>query len=372
MILLKEYLSSFFTNYKGDLRINEKLIVIESDDWGAIRTPSRNSLLAFSKAGFELEKSLYKVDALASESDLDDLFNLLVSFKNVHGESPILTANAIMANPDFQRIRESDYKTFYYERFTETFKHYPEHQNNLRIWKKGIEEKIFYPQFHGREHLNIAQWMKALQSGDKKVHLSFDLGSTYSGIGDYSFMAAYEWSDRNEIDEHKKIIEEGLNIFEETFGYKSKTFIAPCYTWDNQLEGFLAKKGIQCIQGIRSQLSPTGTLNQFTSIPHYFGQQNKYGSYYNIRNVFFEPVNNPNIDWTRSSMARIQTAFLMKRPAVISTHRVNYVGYIDQKNKENGLSQLGSLLTQILKKWPDVRFITTDQLVQYMIGYGKN
>ena len=61
----------------------------------------------------------------------------------------------------------------------------------------------------------------------------------------------------------------------------------------------------------------------------------------------------------------------MKRPAVISTHRINYVGYIDPKNKENGLRQLGKLLERILNKWPDVRFVTTDQLIDYN-AHGKS
>jgi hypothetical protein len=88
--------------------------------------------------------------------------------------------------------------------------------------------------------------------------------------------------------------------------------------------------------------------------------------------VFFEPVHNPGKDWTKPAMARIQAAFLMKRPAVISSHRVNYIGFIDPKNKENGLRQLGSLLKQILKKWPDVRFVTTDQLISYFSDNDKN
>jgi hypothetical protein len=102
-------------------------------------------LKAFKNVDFDVLRSLYKVDALvASQSDLEDLFDLFLSYKNVHGESPVITANAIMANPDFNRIDEGDFKTSCYERFTETFKHYPEHQNNLNIWRRGIDQKVFH------------------------------------------------------------------------------------------------------------------------------------------------------------------------------------------------------------------------------------
>ncbi len=370
--IYKNHLSGIYTNLKGKLRLGEKLLIIESDDWGSIRTPSRDALNAFNKRGFELDKSLYKVDALESQSDLEDLFDLLSSYKNVYGENPIITGNSIMANPDFDKIAESDYREFHYERFTQTYSKYPEHQNNLQILKSAMDQNLYHPQFHGREHLNLTRWMKALQSGDINVRYSFNWMSTYSGIGDYSFMAAYDWTDPSEIEYHKKIIADGIQMFKEIFEFESESFIAPCYNWDSNLDYFLAEQGIKIIQGINNQLLPTGVLNRYKPLQHYFGEKNKYGSFYNIRNVFFEPVNNPKLDWSLSAMARINAAFLMKRPAVICTHRVNYIGYIDPKNKDNGLKQLGILLKKILNKWPDVKFITTDKLKYYFLKDVEN
>lgn len=68
-----------------------------------------------------------------------------------------------------------------------------------------------------------------------------------------------------------------------------------------------------------------------------------------------------------AAMARIQVAFLYNKPAVISTHRVNYIGYIDPKNRDNSLKQMKILLDKIIKKWPDVKFISTDQLSNYIV-----
>ncbi len=99
---------------------------------------------------------------------------------------------------------------------------------------------------------------------------------------------------------------------------------------------------------------------------HRNSNQQKENGCDNIRNVFFEPVNDPTKDWTDAALARIQAAFLMKRPAVISTHRVNFVGFIDPKNRENGLVQLEKLLQTVVKKWPDVKFITTNELSNYI------
>lgn len=361
---LKSFLAASKINAKGK-SVKEKLVIIESDDWGAIRTPSIETISYFERKGFEVSKSIYKHDALASGDDLEKLFNVLKAHKGSDGKPAVITANSIMANPDFEKIKADDYLHYYWEPFTTTFKRYPKHQNNWKIWQQGISDNVFHPQFHGREHLNVNRWMKALQSKDKAILTSFEQQTTYSGKEDYSFMEAYDWDNVEDIKQHKLIIAEGLKIFEAHFGYRSKSFIAPCYNWDSQLESFLAQEGIEWIQGLRSQLQPTGVFNQYESIKHHFGQSNN-GILYNTRNCFFEPSMLPQKDWVNSCLAQIQSAFLFSKPAVICSHRINFVGYINEKNGQRGLNDLNELLKNITKKWPDVRFITTDELTNYL------
>ena len=336
------YLKSFAVgsaiNRKGN-SIQEKLIIIESDDWGAIRTPSKEVISYFDKKGFEISNSIYKNDALASQEDLEKLFDVLKSYKGSDGKSPVITANSIMANPDFEKIKAHDFQQYFWEPFTTTFKRYPKHQNNFQLWQQGMREGVFHPQFHGREHLNSNRWMKALQAKDEAILTSFEKQTTYSGKQDYSFMEAYDWDKQEEVEQHKIIIKEGLQIFEEHFGYRSKSFIAPCYNWDTQLETFLSQQGIQWMQGLRSQLQPTGVFNQYKPIRHHFGQSNN-GLRYNTRNCFFEPSMLPQKDWVNSCLAQIQSAFLFSKPAVICSHRINFVGYINEKNGQRGLNDL--------------------------------
>ncbi len=364
--VLKNFIGGLKTNLIGAKRVNHKLVIIESDDWGAIRIPSKDALETFARNDFELKKSVYKVDALASALDLNKLFDLLSCHRNSRGKHPVITANAIMANPDFEKIKASGFKVYHYTPFTHTFQQYPEHKDNFAIWREAEKEGLFIPEYHGREHLNVNRWIKKLQAGDNRLHFSFDWKSTYSGREDYAFMEAYDWDTPQEVAQHKQILKEGVKIFESTFGRRPNSFIAPCYNWDPELENTISDLGIQWIQGISSQLAPTGQLNNYNSIKHHFGEENGFGSRYNIRNVFFEPVNNPDIDWTDRAMARINVAFLMKKPAVISTHRVNYVGFIDERNRDNGLKHLDRLLKAILRRWPEVEFITTSQLSNYV------
>lgn len=358
---IKSYLSASQINRSGK-RVSEKLVIIESDDWGAIRTPSKEALKAFHKRGLDIGNSIYKVDALESQTDLELLFEVLSKHKGSDGKPAKMTANAIMANPDFDKIRESNFTEFHYERFTDTFNKYPEHANNLSLWKQGMEDQIFQPQFHGREHLNYKRWLRVLRSQNEAAHFCFNWGATYSGVADYSFMEAYDWDSPTDIPEQLQVLEEGLNIFKETLGFASKSFIAPCYNWDPKIEPLLKEHGVKWLQGIRSQLIPTGTFDHYSPLKHYFGEHNALGLKYNVRNCVFEPSMNPDRDWVNSCMAQIASAFHWHKPAVICSHRINFVGYIDEKNRDRGLKDLNFLLKAIVKKWPEVQFISTDEL----------
>ncbi len=346
-------------------RIPDKVVVLESDDWGAIRTSSKAALDKLEEKGIYHTSSIYQYDSLASASDLEGLFEVLACVRDHTGNPAALTANTIVANPDFKRIEQNGFREYHYEPCTETMKRYPEHENNWALWQEGMRAGLFKPQLHGREHLNISRWLKALQSNRDHTRFCFNLGMTYSGKEDYSFMEALDWDDMAEENSHERILREGAELFKQIFGYSSLSFIAPCYNWSARHEQYLAGAGVEILQGRRTQLSPTGQLGRYRPIRHGWGEKNGLGQYYNIRNVFFEPSSNPRKDWVDAALAEIRTAFQFGKPAVVCTHRVNYVGFIDPANRSRGLNALADLLKTIVKTWPEVRFLSTDQLYAY-------
>ena len=72
--------------------------------------------------------------------------------------------------------------------------------------------------------------------------------------------------------------------------------------------------------------------------------------------------------WLRTpvgyALGQVEAAFRWRKPAIISSHRVNFCGHIDPNNRQQGIAALGELLKGIVKRWPDVRFISADQLVE--------
>ena len=350
-------------------RTNRKIVVIESDDWGAIRMASVKAYKHFANNGFPVNACPYNSnDALESNSDLELLFETLSSIKDSNGKPAIITANNIVANPDFERISLSGFQQYFYEPFTETLKHYPEHHLVESLYAEGIEKQLFKPQFHGREHLNVARWVKSLQEGDKATRMAFDqsmfsVHSEKKPLYLNEFMDALDGGSAVELDSKSDIITDGLNIFKNIWGFHSKSFIAPCYIWSSKLESSLAANGVEYIQGMVNQMEPIAAPGfTYKKIYHYQGQRNKLGQHYLIRNAFFEPATNPNFDWIDDCLNRIEIAFKWKKPAIISAHRLNFIGYLNPENRGKNLTLFIQLLNKIKKNWPQIEFMSSDQL----------
>jgi len=376
---MKNKLRIFKSKLKGNInnsrgwRTNRRFLIIESDDWGSIRMPSKKVFNNFVNKGFGIENSLYnKYDSLASEEDLSALFDTLSSFKDVQGNSPIITANTVVANPDFKKIEKNDFQSYFYEPFTKTLKEYSKHHKSFDLWKEGMNASIFKPQFHAREHLNIELWMQALQSNNDVIQYTFKEQTTYSGKDDYSFMDAFDFEDKKELDSLKKIAIDGLNLFEKILGFRSKSFIAPCYIWHPEIENTLSASGIKYFQGMRNQLVPTNTHFKYDIMKHKMGDRNELNQLYFTRNATFEPSSVEGMDWVNYCFNQIETAFTWKKPAIITSHRVNFIGFLEEDNRNKSLKSLEQLIKKVLKRWPDVEFISSDELGDIMMESKKS
>lgn len=352
-------------NSRRGWRTSRKIIVIESDDWGGTRMPNYDTYKKLLNAGLHVDKCRFnKYDSLASIDDLSLLFEVLKKFKDYNGNHPVITANTIVANPDFEKIKKSNFENYYYEDFRATLKKYPNH--NLDIWKEGMAENLFIPQFHGREHLNVSKWLELLRANSVKVRLGFDngifgLSSITNGEDIPNLAAALNAKNIDEINSQENILNEGIELFKDIFGYYSKSFIAPNYIWHTKLEKALHHKNIKYLQGVDSQFQPN-FKNGLRYIPHFIGEKNKLGQIYLVRNCTFEPSSLKQKNWIDSCLKEINTAFSNNKPAIIVSHRVNFIGFINNSNRDKNLILLDVLLKSILKKWKDVEFMTSSQL----------
>jgi len=353
---------------------NRKMLVIESDDWGSIRMPSKEVYNKLLNSGIRVDKCSYNSnDSLESEVDLSLLFDEVSKFKDKDGKPLVITANYIVANPDFKRIESDEFQNYSYEPFTETYKKYPLCKNSLQILKQGIESKIFHPQFHGREHLNVNRWMKALRANLEETKFAFDngvfgLSTNITKEKRGSYLAALDIDELSDIEDQKVILQEGLDLFENIFSYRSNSFIAANSVWNPAIEYSLKQNGIKTIQVNRLQLVPQIGNGNYRKKYHFIGQKNINNQIFLVRNVSFEPSNNPSLDWVSSAFHEIECAFRWNKPAIIGSHRVNFIGSINPENRKRNLILLNELITKIIKKWPEIEFMTSDQLANIIVA----
>ncbi len=370
----KRLASRALLNLKG-WNTGKNIVVIESDDWGSIRTPDNAVLQRLDRSGSKYSSSPYnRFDALESEDDFSALFDVLSKFRDFDNRSPVITANTIVANPDFEKIEEGKFETYFYENFTETYKRYPKHKNSLKLFKEGIASRLLWPQFHGREHLNVALWMKGLQSKAPSYLEAFKnnmwrVEAHEITLNRCNLYAAFDAENDMELAGHGDIIRDGLRIFEEIFGFWSKSFIANNYIWGNNLNMALAEAGVVYFQGMGYQKHPILNLAKRPISKHYLGERNSFGQIYMIRNCEFEPSQHPDsYDSVGTCLREIQLAFLLRKPAIITSHRVNYIGFLNENNRRRSLSLLSNLIATIQKKWPKTVFLSSDELGSLILG----
>ena len=350
-------------------RTNRHLVILESDDWGSIRMPSRETFNILLREGIDWHSDggyrFNRNDSLATTEDLASLFEVLSSVVDSTGRPVVLTPVSLTANPDFIKIRNSDFTEYYYEPFTATLQKYKGCEDSFKLWLEGIEKRLFVPQFHGREHLNVTVWMNALKGKHERLRKAFKYGMWgISTAGDpeigVELQAAFDFVNNDDLNYQKEVIVTGLRLFKMLFGYPAVYFVPPNGPFSSTLEVTCADEGIKYLSASKIQTEPLGQ-GRTTKKLHWLGQTNRAGLIYLSRNCYFEP-GLPEQDWVDSCLYDISVAFRWHKPAVISSHRVNYVGALDRKNRDIGLEQLSSLLNQIMIKWPDAEFITSAEL----------
>lgn len=347
-------------------RINNKFVVIESDDWGGIRMPSKEVYNKMLNANIPIPDEWSRIDTLADKQDLDHLFEVLLSVQDKNGHPAVFTPLTNVANPDFHKIKESLFNKYYYEPFTATLERYGRHPETFKTWKKGIEMGIFLPEFHGREHISVQLWLRELREGNPKVRIGFDHGFTAVSVEGLpqvfqGFRPEFYFNDIDQISFLKDSITDGVKVFKELFGYIPHVFVPSDGIFHPVLERTLAETGVKYLHVDHFSYVPdeNGRLKRkFYRV----GKKTSDGLVYYTRNCAFEPIN-PGYRGIDFAIRQIEAAFRWGKPANISTHRVNYIGAIERSNREKGLNELKLLLDTITKRWPDVEFISSANML---------
>lgn len=365
---MKRSLISVFRNLPGK-SVGRKIVVIECDDWGGRGVPSAGVYQKLKAAGLPMDESRYsRYDTLASAEDLDALFEVLMRHKAANAGSAIMSPFCNTANPDYEKIRQSGFLEYFREPLLDTLKNHP--KGDVQIyWKQGIDAGIWMPEYHGREHLATALWLKALRSGDPKLMIAFEHGfASYSPPGTpvaaLNFRPNFYVEDSAGLPGLRNDMEEGIELFREAVGFYPEVFNAPNGVFVEGFDEYLVKKKIM-FNAVPRQRLDMGVDGTYRYRTFKTGERADSGMTYYVRNCNFEPTQK---GYSESHvLSQIGGAFTCGKAAIICTHRVNFVGGISKANREVGLNALDKLLQSIVKRWPEVEFMSSRQFTHELV-----
>ncbi|GAB1448418.1 hypothetical protein MASR2M44_14270 [Bacteroidota bacterium] len=339
-------------------------MVVESDDWGAERVSDRRTQdLLRELPGFK-DGPHSRVDTLESPEDYDALLSCLSELEQQTGKKVKMTLNFLAGNPDYASIRESKFSQYYLEPFTTTYTNKHQSNQGFQLLKEGMERGYFQAQFHGREHVWVNPWLEELSNENSSFRKAFDLNNFGADLGfsKNGINIQEAWNLRNEADKiHlEQSIQEGLFYFKKIFGFLPSTSVAPRHVWGGDAEQALMKAGISGMQSSpyrqKTLVEAGGSEALFT------GGKSQAGMYLLCRNAWFETAYAEK-DWVGEVMKKARLAFFLGNPLIICSHRLNFSGGLSEANRKNTLHQLKALVAALTKTWPDIEFVSSDQLL---------
>jgi hypothetical protein len=347
-------------------RTNRKIVVIESDDWGSFRFKNIETRDKFLSPIDKDKCWMSYNDCFESAEDIEKLLEVITSVNDKNGKAVKFTFLINPSNPDFKKIKNANFKQFYQESFLQTLEKRNDGQEILNLYKEGLSKDLIEVAFHGREHLNVNTWMKDLQNRDKIARLGFEnnmwgFSKSYMPEMKYSYRATFDLKNLQESPSLENNIKEGIAILNNTFKQTTTYFLPPDGPYHLNLNKELVKNGIKYIGLSKLHQNPTEN-GVFKKHLFWVGKKTKTGLTIITRNVTFEPASPRHDNWVTPALMDIENAFKSKKPAVISSHRANYVGSLNLENRVQNTGELKRLLDKIVSKWPEVEFMTSSQL----------
>lgn len=370
---MKQALLDNLKNLRG-WRTPRKLVAIAVDDYANVRVASRKALERLIEAGLDLSGQMDRYDTLETRQDLEALFEVLESVRDTKGQPAVFTPYALAANADFAGIRK-DGAHYQAEPVTRTFERLAAEQPRAyngawALWQEGMARGLMLPQCHGREHLNVALFEHKLKRRAPDLMANLELDSlaglsSEPAIPGVDFTHAFGLYSRDELTQHREILADTFDRFERVWGYRSTTFTPPAQQLHPDLHEEIAQYGVKSIDKPQRCSRPLGDGTRRREINR-SGRQRGHNHVTVVRNVVFEPGKEMGFDPVSRAVEQIHAAFFWRRPAIISSHRVNFCGHLDEANRKNGLEALRRLLQSIIERWPEVEFVSVDRLVAEM------
>lgn len=319
------------------------VVVIQSDDWGRVGAPCAEAISELRKAGYPVGDSPWDYYGLETKTDLGALGDVLHAHKDTNGKSAVMTAVFVMANADLCGMRAEGYAHF---RAVPVAEGYPAPWNEPTLideYARLVRLGVFWPALHGYTHFNPRLMLSiARESTERGQRLRAiherDVPYLASLTPEFNFALLDRSEEEDKFvggEEQEKWIENGVRLFDKTFGYGPTSTCAPGYRFNDVTCALWRQAGITVVHTAGGRFGPY------------------HGVWLTPRNVHFEPVLNANA--LGDAFAAAEKAFRRGEPIVIGTHSINYISRHLGKSAL-GREQLGRLLSKLCSRYPNLRF----------------
>jgi len=330
-------------------RFKGKYIIIESDDWGMQQSINDGGIEYLKSKYGEDQFTRWTTDALESVDDISRLFEVLNEHKTDFEKPPIITANFITHNIDYSNDRELLFKPM------SDILGNKSTASLSALYRKGIRDGLLFPQLHGYSHYNINKLNVFFNTIEGKE--LFDCGfltgeSTLKGKTNAFHSELI--SKNNLIDKQLKY---AVDEFIKFFGFKPQTIIPPHFILDSEILPLIKKNGIE---GIQASNRLVDSRKKRLRKPFFRKTSNII---WIPRNARLDPHPEYNF-YADQCFNRIRDAFESKMPAIIDFHRVNFAGKYNREYRDRSLNELQILLLKVKNYWPEVKFVTTADIIK--------
>ena len=348
-------------------------VVFESDDWGACE----NAIDAACSDKIAVAHKKHKgedcreLGTLESVDDLERLYRLLEKHQGADGLPAVFTAFVCVGNPDYEAIGQSGFKEYRDIGLDEGVPPGWERGDIAGKLREGLDRGVFAPEFHANlHHTSPKLWLELLNEDSPNGRVARDLFALrcyYQGI----HLPEYHKLD---IREQFQWVETGVRRFKRIFGVAPTAAVTSDAFPETEIVWSLNGIKVVCLKNCRNH---NGEVVVYHTKP--WNMQDVYtplGAYnelldvvYLTRNAFFE-LQPPHGCPAETLLGVVDNCLnVHHEPAIISTHRVNYVS-LDKEMAGRRHAELETLLAGLCKR--GVSFLTTAEVGQlYRQGWSE-
>jgi len=269
-------------------------------------------------------------------------------FKDREGHPPVFALGLTLAFPDQERMASEGFKTYWRRLLSD-----PVCLPVREAIREGMEAGVFSAQLHGMEHF----WGPILVR--EETVRAWLTGSLFPATEALPSALQSRWAGPQTAEEvHAAAVEEA-RTFREIFGVIPQVAVPPTFVWGLAVERAWKEEGVHVVMtpGRRyADRDAGGRLVPEGRVIH-TGDISPSGCLYLVRGRYFEPTLGHSAE---HGAAEVGECLRLGRPALLETHRMNYIAPPDEADK--AFAALEALLETVLSAYPGVRFMATETL----------